>query len=365
MEYVEDASSALVLAAMSGGVDSSVMAYLLRCAGFDVRGITMSLIAHAHAQAGQEDDAVRAARHVCEELGIAHEEANLSELFQEKVIDAFCDAYIDGSTPNPCVECNRYLKFGELHQIRKREGAQYLATGHYVRRRFNEETGKWQLLRGKDPDKDQSYFLFHLSQEAIAHTLFPLGEMSKQQVRSVAHECGLSAARSPESQDICFIPDGDHVSFIEGHLGRRAAFDEGPIIDMHGKVLGVHHGLVRYTIGQRKGIGVAAREPLYVVGKSMRDNELVVATREDALVRRMRVRLDEHCESDISKLPAQIQVKSHYRQALRSATIESIRSGCADVILDEPQMPTAAGQSAVFYDGDVVLGGGVVVSTGS
>ena len=242
-------------------------------------------------------------------------------------------------------------------------GLDYVATGHYARRRWDEATGRWQLLRASDPVKDQSYVLYHLTQDTLAHMLFPLGELTKDEVRELARAHGFVTAEKPESQDICFVPDGDYAGFIEGHCGAGAAFEPGEIVNREGRVLGEHAGLIRYTIGQRKGIGVAAREPLYVLGKDASANRLVVGFKDELLSSGV-VACDVNLISGgVLEGPRNVQVKTHYRQRPVPAVAEQTGPDELTVTFEEPQRAAAPGQAAVLYEGDVVLGGGTIART--
>ena len=349
-----------VMAAMSGGVDSSVCALLLQEAGYAVRGATMVLRDDQKSTCGSSRD-VEDAREVCRRLGIPHDAFDLRDRFDAAVVRPFCDAYLEGRTPNPCIACNRFLKFESLQQRRRELGFDYVATGHYARRRWDAATGRWLLLRACDPAKDQSYVLYHLTQDTLAHMLFPLGELTKGEVRELARARGFVTAAKPESQDICFVPDGDYAGFIEGRCGADTAFNPGEIVEREGRVLGVHAGLIRYTIGQRKGIGVAAREPLYVLGKDASANRLIVGFRDELLSSGVVARDVNLIGGDAWEAPREVQVKTHYRQRPVAATVEMSGDDELTVVFDELQSSAAPGQSAVLYDGDEVLGGGTIV----
>ena len=406
-----------VLCAMSGGVDSSVAASLLASSGHEVTGMTMLLFGHSVIGEELESaccslDDVEDAKQVCRRLGIPHYTFNFKGRFKEDVIDRFCDAYVHGRTPNPCIDCNRYLKFQALQRRRRELGMDYVATGHYARRTFDEESGRWQLRRGLDPDKDQSYVLYHLTQGDLEHMLFPLGSLSKEEVRAIADTEGFANAQKAESQDICFVPDGDYASFIrmyvesggdvrrwedgaarpddpEGSLGDdrecmaqvdaatnpsvlrgsldsalrdslHSAFHEGDIVDESGHRLGAHNGLIHYTIGQRKGIGVAAPNPLYVKRKDIEGNRLIVSGRARLLVDTVMLEDVNIISGEPPVGITEVEVKLSYRQTPASATFEMTSEDTATVRLHDPRVMPASGQSVVAYMGDVVLGGGIV-----
>lgn len=352
-----------VLIAMSGGVDSSAAALLLQKQGYECAGATLSLC-------GNETDG---AKRIADGLGMPFYIFDEHELFAREVMDHFVSEYRAGRTPNPCIDCNRYLKFAALQRRRAQLGFDYVATGHYARRAFNERTGRFELRRGLDEAKDQSYVLYHLTQDDLAHMLFPLGELTKPQVRELAEKHSFGNAHKAESQDICFVPDGDYASFIARYMGFGgdaacgggkeqavpAAFEPGDIVDVGGKVLGRHTGLVHYTIGQRKGIGVAAPEPLYVVGKDAGKNVLVVGPRSELGVREVRagdVNLISVAELD---KPMRVTAKTHYRQRAQAA--EAVMEGDQLVVrFDETVARPAAGQSLVLYDDGAVVGGGTI-----
>ncbi len=352
-----------VLMAMSGGVDSSVSALVLRDAGYDVEGVTLKLFDNEDAFIADEkgccslEDA-EDARQVCLSLGIPHFVYNFTRTFNEDVIDRFCASYLAGETPNPCIDCNRYVKFAALQKRREELGYDYVATGHYARRSFNGQTGRYELKRGLDANKDQSYVLFHLTQDTLAHMLFPLGELTKPQVRGLAEENGFINADKAESQDICFVAHGDYAAFIGARTGVR--FEPGPIVNRAGRVLGEHAGLIHYTIGQRKGIGVAAPEPLYVFAKNPERNELVVDTDANTLCTAIEVRDVNFVSRESLSQPERFTVKAHYRQTARPALVEQTGTAAIHIVFDEPQRACAPGQAAVVYDGDTVICGGTI-----
>ncbi len=354
-----------VIVAMSGGVDSSVAAKLLVDAGYQALGITMKLTQDSETSAKydaccspeDQEDAHRVAR----QLGFPHKLLNFEAAFERQVIEPFCRDYLQGRTPNPCVQCNRHLKFGALQKCREELGYHYVATGHYARCTYSAAHSRWLLLRGVDETKDQSYFLYHLSQETLAHMLFPLGACTKQQIRQLAVECGLVVANKPESQDICFVENGKYASFIEQHTGKP--LEPGPIVNTAGKRLGTHLGLARYTIGQRKGLGVAYSEPLFVLSKNAETNTIVLGTASEQGVR-------ELWATDINLISCnnlphyeEVQVKANYRQKpvpAQARVEEEAGVPVLHVVFDSPIKACAPGQAAVLYQGEVVVGGGTI-----
>ncbi len=359
-----------VLMAMSGGVDSSAAALVLLEAGYDVTGATMRLFSDEDAclldEAQEEGGSTTCcslkdaddARQVCLSLGIEHFVYNFARTFNREVIDRFCDGYLRGRTPNPCIDCNRYLKFASLQQRRIDLGFDYVATGHYARRGFNESTGRFELSRAVDQNKDQTYVLFHLSQDTLAHMLFPLGDYTKPQVREIAQSHGFINAQKAESQDICFVPDGDYAAFI--HRRRGIEFPPGPIVLRDGTRIGTHAGLVHYTVGQRKGIGVAYSEPLYVFAKNPDRNELVVDIASRAVCTSIEVRDVNFIARASLSAPEHFMVKAHYRQRPQGAIVEQIDDDSVRVTFDAPQRACAPGQAAVVYDNDTVVCGGTI-----
>ncbi len=342
-----------VMVAVSGGVDSAVAALLLKQQGHEICGVTIQTMPAAAAEPVWED-ALDHARQICARLGIPHQTVDASAEFSARVINHFVSEYAVGRTPNPCVVCNPAIKWGCLLDHAAAQGYEYLATGHYAR--IEASAGRYRLLRGQDPDKDQSYMLYRLSQEQLARTLLPLGEHAKHEVRELAEANDLPVAARPESQDLCFIASEKHTDFLRD----RIDFSPGPIVDVAGNNLGEHQGLAAYTVGQRKGLGIAAAEPLYVIRKDMANNALIVGPREAAFVRTCRLSQlnwvsvpppDYGCE-----VAGQLEVR--YRSSPVEAVLKVVgRKAVAR--LESPRV-CAPGQSAVLYDGEVLLGGGVI-----
>lgn len=345
---------------MSGGVDSSVAAKLMLQAGYDCIGITMKLhnvVSGGVQSCGTAKDAADAAQ-VAAGLGMPHRLVDYSADFEGEVMKRFVRAYEQGRTPNPCIDCNRYMKFGRLHRVAEELGCEKVVTGHYARIVF--ENGRWLLKKGMDPRKDQSYVLYFLSQQQLAHTVFPLGEFSgKEEVRALAAQSGLINAQKPDSQDICFVPDGDYAAFIRAYTGKE--YPEGDFVDPDGKVLGRHKGLIHYTIGQRKGLGLALPHPGYVSAKRMKENQVVVSPREGLLCDGIRAERLNWIAFDTPPDTFSCMVRTRYQAPEVPATVTLSKDGSVSVLFDTPQKRPAAGQSVVFYDGDTVLGGGTIL----
>lgn len=345
------------LIAMSGGVDSAVTAALM-AQQYDCTGVTMRL--HDYGACGSAAD-VQDAAAVASALGMPHTVLDFSADFSRQVIDRFTDAYERGDTPNPCIECNRHLKFSRLYEEAVKMGCSVIATGHYARIDRDPVTGQYRLLRARCREKDQTYVLYFLTQEQLAHTCFPLGEMeSKEMVRRTAEAYGFCNARKRDSQDICFIPDGRYAEFIRQRTGRE--YPAGDFVDTEGRVLGQHRGLIGYTIGQRKGLGLSLPAPLYVCRKDMDANRVVLAP-EDALYADELVARDFHWISgQVPTASLRVTAKTRYSAKEAPATVTPLPDGSARVTFDTPQRAITCGQAVVLYDGDTVVGGGTIHS---
>ena len=349
-----------VLAAMSGGVDSSTAALLLQEQGYEVVGATVKMFGNKDVGLKEPDmprQDVIDAQGVAEKLQIEHHVLDFTDCFKRCVIDHFVDEYKNGRTPNPCVDCNKHVKFGVLFEAALQLGCEYLATGHYARVLYDESKGRWLLARADDAKKDQSYMLFNLTQEQLAHVLFPLADLSKDLIRARAEHNGLVVANKPDSQDICFVPDGDYAKVIN-RLGVKNR--PGKFIHINGEVLGTHKGQIHYTIGQRKGLGLAYEYPLYVIRKDIPHNTVILGP-NDALFSKDLWAKDVNFIS-IPELTAPLKVtaKTRYRQKDVPATLEPAAGGRVHVIFDEPQRAITPGQAVVFYDGNLVVGGGII-----
>ena len=336
--------------AMSGGVDSSVTALIMQKEGYECIGATM----HLFDKEGSTD--IADARAVCDRLGMEHVVLNYSAEFEKEVISRFIESYERGDTPNPCLDCNKYLKFGLMLESAKEHGCDVIATGHYAR--IEEKDGKYLLKKAADPAKDQSYVLYSLTQNQLKSVRFPLGEMSKEEARALAEENGFANAKRADSQDICFVPEGDYASVIEKKTGKT--YPEGDFIDLNGKVLGRHKGIIRYTIGQRKGLGLALPEPMYV-GEKRVDTCQVVLCRNDELFKTELIAEDFNWISgETPTSPVKANAKVRYRHTEQPATITDLGEGKVKVVFDRPVRAITKGQAVVVYVGDVVLGGGII-----
>lgn len=354
-----------VLVAMSGGVDSSVAAKLLIDGGSDCIGCTMKLynnedagISRAHTCCSLDD--VEDARSVAYRLGMEHFVFNFSDDFREKIIDKFVDSYCRGLTPNPCIDCNRYMKFDKLFDRADILGCDHIATGHYAR--IEEQDGKYLLKKALDPAKDQSYVLYSMTQKQLARTLFPLGGMCKDETRKIAEESGFLNARKPDSQDICFVPDGDYARVIELHTGKKSV--PGNFVDTSGKVLGQHKGIIHYTIGQHRRLGIDLLGKRYVCRICPKSNTVVLGTAEELFGSEVFAEDFNWISGEAPAAPFRCKAKIRYRQPEQWATVTPVGERAARIVFDEPQRAVTPGQAAVLYDGDIVLGGGVIAAEG-
>ena len=351
-----------ILVAMSGGVDSSVAAKLLCDAGNLCIGCTMKLYDNADAGIDRAHtccslDDVEDARSVAHRLGMDYFVFNFSDDFREKVIDKFVASYLSGRTPNPCIDCNRYMKFDKLFDRADVLGCDKIATGHYARIDFSD--GRYRLKKALDETKDQSYVLYAMTQKQLSRTLFPLGDLAKSETRRIADAAGLVNADKPDSQDICFVPDGDYAKIIELHMGRPAA--PGNFIDPTGKVLGKHAGIIRYTVGQHRGLGIDTPGKRYVCAVNAADNTVTLGEAGDLMRREAVVNDFNWIAGEAPASPIRCKAKLRYRQVEQPAVVTPRADGSVQILFDEPQRAVTPGQAAVLYDGEVVLGGGTVV----
>lgn len=351
------ATKGKVLVAMSGGVDSSVAAARLVQEGYDVIGVTMRLSEEVRGGERAAEDA----RRVAALLHIPHHVVDFRALFRRQVIAYFIASYAAGQTPNPCIACNRYLKFSGLWEKAQELGADFLATGHYARVLWNEDLGRFQLLKGRDVKKDQSYVLYHITPELLPHLLLPLGAFTKTEIREMAADFDLPVAEKAESQEICFIADDDYGRFLREHSSDCLA--PGDIVDRTGRVLGRHAGVPLYTIGQRRGLGIAAPEPLYVIGLDTGKHQVIVGREEEVFRDTLTAREVNWLTGGFLTTPRRVEAKIRYGLRTAWATVSPLGIAGAKVRFDTPQRAVTPGQSVVFYDGDEVLGGGVIAGT--
>ena len=348
---------------MSGGVDSSVAALLTKESGDECIGATMKLYNNEDIGVHREKtccslDDVEDARSVAYQMDMPYYVFNFTADFHTEVMDRFVDAYENGCTPNPCIDCNRYMKFDKLLQFAREKGLEYVVTGHYARIEYDPVAGRYLLKKALDGSKDQSYVLYMLTQEQLAHTQFPLGDKSKAEARAIAEQLGFCNARKHDSQDICFVPDGDYVRFMEQYTGKH--YPEGAFLNLEGQAIGRHRGAVRYTLGQRKGLGLSMGEPAYVCGKDMDANTVTVGP-ENALYSSTLFAEDMNWISIPElKQPMRVKAKTRYRQTEQWATVYPEQGDRIRLEFDVPQRAITVGQAVVMYDGDLVVGGGTI-----
>lgn len=349
------------LIAMSGGVDSSVAAYLMCRQNFDCIGCTMKLynnedigINRKHTCCSLDD--VEDARSVAHKLGMPYYVFNFTDCFKDTVIEKFVKSYENGITPNPCIDCNRYLKFDKLYTRAKVLGCDYIVTGHYAR--IEKENGKFSLKKAIDRTKDQSYVLYSMTQQQLASTLFPLGNMTKTEVRQAALQNGFINAEKPDSQDICFVPDGDYGAFLSRYTGKD--YKSGNFVLSNGKVIGKHRGITNYTVGQRKGLGISYSQPLYVCKICTQSNDIVLGTKDELLCDKADVCDFNWISGEVPQKPFRAKVKIRYRAPEEWATVTATCENEVSIVFDKPQRAVTPGQAAVVYDGDTVIGGGTI-----
>ena len=349
---------------MSGGVDSSVAALLMLEQGYDCTGVTMKLFSNddvgvpkLHSCCSLDD--VADARSVAANLGMPYYVFNFADRFEHDVIDRFVNAYVHGQTPNPCIDCNRYLKFDQLFVRAQELGCDYVVTGHYAQISYDDTKGRYLLRKAVDPLKDQSYVLYSLTQKQLAHVQFPLGGLHKTEVRALAEKHGFVNAHKHDSQDICFIKEGTYADFIEARLGRK--FPAGNFVDESGRVLGRHKGIIHYTVGQRKGLGLALPQPMYVKEIDTQNNAVILATNDGLFTKNVTAKNINLIDCYTITGQRRIKARIRYHHAEQWATVTQPDADTLSIIFDEPQRAITKGQSVVMYDGDIVVGGGTIV----
>ena len=353
-----------VVVGMSGGVDSSVAAYLLKEQGYDVIGVTMQIWQEEDVCTVEENggccglSAVEDARRVAAALGIPYYVMNFKKEFKTNVMDYFADSYVNGQTPNPCIACNRYVKWEALLKRSISIGADFIATGHYARVE-QLSNGRYALRRSATAAKDQTYALYNLTQEQLKRTLMPVGEYTKEEVRVIAEKIGLLVADKPDSQDICFVQDGNYAAFIEEHTGKKAS--EGNFVTSDGTVIGRHKGIIHYTVGQRKGLGLALGYPAFVLEIRPETNEVVIGTYEESLTTVVRAKQLNFMSVEDLKEPLRVFAKIRYNHKGAWCTVERTKEDEVTCCFEEPQRAVTPGQAIVFYDGEYVLGGGTIL----
>lgn len=342
-----------VVIGMSGGVDSSVAAYLLKEQGYEVVGVTMQMWS-----CGQKvsEAAASDAAHVCAALGIEHHVLDFRDPFKNTVVAHFIDEYFAGRTPNPCIMCNRFMKWEALLNYAESIGAQKIATGHYARV-IQCPNGRYTLLKSA-AGKDQTYMLYRLTQEQLSRTLMPIGQYPKSEIRNIAASIGLKVADKPDSQDICFLPDGNYQGFLQEYAPKKA--EKGNFVTKDGKILGTHNGITNYTIGQRKGLNLALGYPVFVTEIRPETNEVVIGEHEDLMKTKLRAAEVNWLAFEIPESPIRVTAKIRYAHQGAAATVTPIGEDGAEVVFDEPQRAVTPGQGVVFYDGDMLIGGGTI-----
>ena len=348
------------LIAMSGGVDSSVAAYLIKEKGFECVGATMRLHCKENEDAScLTSKDIEDAKKIAKSLDMPYEVYDFQDNFREKVIDKFVNTYKTGGTPNPCIDCNRHLKFESLMKKMEELNCDYVVTGHYARVSYDEKSGRYLLKKGLDESKDQSYVLYSLTQKQLSRILLPLGEYTKEETRKIAENLDLELSQKKDSQDICFVPDGDYAKFIEKYTGET--FKEGDFVDLQGNKLGTHKGIIRYTIGQRKGLGLALPASMYVTKTSVEENKVYLGFNEDLFSKELKATDINLIFADSIKEPIKCTAKIRYKHKEAPCTVWQTEENLLHIKFDEPQRAITRGQAVVLYNGDTVLGGGTII----